>query len=198
MFGTERNGDTIPPTVVSTDPANGTKDVHVDSMMSITFSEPMNTSFTESAIIFLPYILNLTATWDATNTTLYLSGKLEEGKSYVVTISTEAGDKAGNKMVAPYSFEFRTKSGVGQPSGPTTTGPNWGDLMFTLPLVIIVIVVVVVIAALFALKKRGRRPVEAPPPPQLTFQREAHKEERKPHTEKAEAPPPGKQVDSNK
>ncbi|MFN4182985.1 MAG: Ig-like domain-containing protein, partial [bacterium] len=103
--------DTQPPRVLFTQPENNAKDVPIQQVVRILFSEPMNRADTENAIIVQPPI-DLDFDWNETNTTLSANPKIRfrEGTLYQWTISTNARDLAGNSLSAPYQFQFTTVS----------------------------------------------------------------------------------------
>lgn len=108
-FTTASLGDTTPPTVLSTSPANGAVSVPRLSAIRISFSEPMTRSATQAAIGLSPSTA-CTWAWNATDTGLTCSpgfSLLPQG-TVTVTIGTGARDKAGNALARAYTFSFST------------------------------------------------------------------------------------------
>ena len=103
------NVDVIPPTVVSTDPPDGTVDVALNASVSVTFSEPMNQAATEAAISVVP-AFGCTFTWDPGGSTVTCvpGSNLTANTLYTVTVGTGAQDLAGNPLQAPFVFSFTT------------------------------------------------------------------------------------------
>lgn len=99
--------DTVPPSVTATTPANGSKDVALETEVSIKFSEEMQKSVTESAVSSSGGSM-ADKRWDALNTTytFNLSG-LAQGVEYTISISSSAKDLA-SRPLAPYWFKFKT------------------------------------------------------------------------------------------
>jgi methionine-rich copper-binding protein CopC len=109
-FTTSSIQDITPPHVVSTYPANNENDVDIGTKILIIFSEPMNETATAAAVsISLGSIAN--KSWGNDSKILTMTATLEEGKTYIVTISADAKDIAGNTMTSSYNFSFTTKNG---------------------------------------------------------------------------------------
>lgn len=108
-FSTGATGDTTPPTVLSTSPANGATNVSRLSSIRITFSEPMARLATQAAIAISPST-SCTWAWNSTDTGLTCTPSLLQLPlgTITVTIGTGARDKAGNPMARAYSFAFST------------------------------------------------------------------------------------------
>ncbi|MGI9043509.1 MAG: Ig-like domain-containing protein [Gemmatimonadaceae bacterium] len=118
-------GDTTPPTVVSTVPADGATGVATNTIVSATFSEPMDSS----TINTTTFTLRLTSgggnlagsvAWNAgTHTATFTpSAVLAQGVSYTATVTTGARDVAGNPMTAAKVWTFVTIDNT----PPTVTG----------------------------------------------------------------------------
>jgi hypothetical protein len=115
--------DVTPPQVTDTLPLDGALDVGVSEVVSVTFSEPMDTLRTENAFVMYPWVTG-TFDWSASDTELTLtpSQPLATDTTYTVTVGTGATDVAGNPLDLAHQFTFAT---------PDTTPP-----VFTLPPVI--------------------------------------------------------------
>jgi hypothetical protein len=105
----------------------------------------MDRSSTEVATTMIPGSIT-GRSWGNDNRTLILTVTLEEGKTYKVTVSKQAMDKAGNSLSSNYSFIFSTKKG-----GSGTTGFD-----ITTYLVILLIVIIVIAIIGFAILKRRK------------------------------------------
>jgi len=113
VFETAPN--TTPPAVVSTFPEDGATDVLVDSVVTATFNEAMNSStintstFTlfgsevSGAVTYDPATYAVTFTPDA---------NLEYNHTYTAALSTAITDEAGNPLASPYSWSFTTTLGA--------------------------------------------------------------------------------------
>jgi len=110
-FTTKQVSDMTPPRVIKTDPSNGKTNVDKNSNITITFSEPMDQSATESAISLTPGEI-VSFSWDNTGSILSILPVLENDTTYECTVSTGATDLAGNPMVSDYTFTFSTKKSI--------------------------------------------------------------------------------------
>lgn len=108
--------DTIPPTIQSTLPANGTVGVELTQDVTITFSEAMNKTATQSAFSFVGGGATVAGsiTWQTGNATLVFSPSqiLAYNTKYFANVSTGASDIAGNKLQSQFSTSFTTKSTI--------------------------------------------------------------------------------------
>lgn len=105
-FTTEATPDTISPTIVATQPADGGVDVAITSDFLISFSEPMNPA---SVVLIATPPLNFgTALWADNNTELSISSTapLTSDEDYSITLT--GSDIAGNALAAPTGFMFKT------------------------------------------------------------------------------------------
>src|SRR3569832_2418238 len=127
--------DNIAPTVVSTSPANGASNVPQNTVISVTFSEPVQQ---ENIISGSAVIVNtvggsggavVPGTWAADSTGTILSFTpatlpLAAGTIYSITITTEEKDLAGNKKVVSPPWSFTT--GTGFDNSPPAGGGGPG------------------------------------------------------------------------
>ncbi len=113
-FKTEGSaGDVIPPTVVSVVPANNAGSVATSSNITVTFSEPMNTSTINSSTITLKRgttAVSGTVAVSGATATFTPSGSLVAGAVYTGTVTTGVKDAAGNALTANYTWNFTTTS----------------------------------------------------------------------------------------
>ena len=114
VFGC-KGSDTTPPTVVSTNPPNGSQEVDPNlTEISVTFSEAMMDKSWSWAYEQKDKFPAVTGTpfFDGTYTINTLPVKLEPNKEYVIWINTSTDgnfvDKAGNSAT-PYKLVFKTK-----------------------------------------------------------------------------------------
>lgn len=102
-------GDVVPPTIVSTSPANGTTDVALDAPIYIVFSEPVDTLSLAGNMTPSP---NEQPAWSTTMDTLYLPHDPMANNTEYKVIITALTDLAGNPLaVLPDSFMFTTLLG---------------------------------------------------------------------------------------
>jgi hypothetical protein len=138
-FTTGSSIDTSPPIILSTTPSDNSKDVNLQATISITFSEPMDSSVADSAISISPSV-TVTYSWDPTGEVLTLSfNKLPE-TTYTVTISSSARDLAGNQMGSQYSFSFTTESQESESEYDTST-----LVLLLLPIFIVVFILIILL-----------------------------------------------------
>lgn len=122
--------DTTMPMVNSTNPSYGAIGVAVNSAISATFSEAMDTS-TINATNFTVSTggsnISGTVTYDATNkvATFTPLANLAYSTTYTATITTGVKDLAGNMMAANYAWSFTT--GSIPPNPPTNVTATAGD-----------------------------------------------------------------------
>lgn len=121
-------GDATPPTVVSTVPVNLATGVATNSVISATFSEPMNPATISTAT----FTLKVTATSAAvtgtvaynaaTNTATFTpTAPLASSTTYTATISTGAKDVANNALVSNFTWTFITADNI--PPTVTSVSP---------------------------------------------------------------------------
>jgi hypothetical protein len=97
------------PTIVIITPEDGSTGVGIDSNINVTFSRAMNQAATEAAFTVNPDA-NCDFSWSDAGTRLTCSpaSGLSPDTSYTVTISTDAEDQAGVRLVAARSVAFTT------------------------------------------------------------------------------------------
>ena len=110
-FTTGAAPDIIPPTVISTDPANGATGIAITKIITATFSKVMNsTTITPSTFILRQgaTILPGTVTYAGTTASLTPTANLASNTTYTVTITSGVTDVAGNALVNNYVWSFTT------------------------------------------------------------------------------------------
>lgn len=116
--------DTTRPSIISTDPSNGTTNVAVTKTISATFSEPMNNSTINNSTFSMtgPGTTPVSGSVTYAGNIAYFDPtiNLTTNTTYTVTITTGARDSAGNSMTNSYSWFFTT----GPTSAPDTTAPT--------------------------------------------------------------------------
>lgn len=99
--GGGEEGDTTLPTVATISPKAGDNGVAINSQISVTFSEAMNTSSVDEAFSLSDdagNIIKCTPNWDGNNVTFIPSANLAYFTEYTVTIGTGAKDTSGNPL----------------------------------------------------------------------------------------------------
>ena len=126
-LGSSTSIDTTPPTVTSTSPGGGTSNIQVNSLIKVTFSEPMLPS-SVSTNTFTLRIADTTTkltgavslSLDGKTATFDPSPNLATSTRYVATISTGATDLAGNALSESKKWSF-TAGGVAQSDTTSST-----------------------------------------------------------------------------
>ena len=115
--------DLTRPTVISTDPANGTPDVVLTKIISATFNEVMNPTTINSSTFVLKQgttTISGSVSYASTTAVFTPSENLVLDKTYTATIKSAVEDIAGNTMQSDYTWTFSTSNSV----RPTVTSTN--------------------------------------------------------------------------
>ncbi|MDD1765696.1 MAG: Ig-like domain-containing protein [Methanomassiliicoccales archaeon] len=106
--------DTTPPTVTSTVPTAEASGVQVTQNIILTFSEKMNKTSVETSFALRKGVSNVNGyfSWnpEATGCVFTPFTTLDYSTVFSVTLSINARDFSGNRMVSPLSFSFTTRS----------------------------------------------------------------------------------------
>jgi len=116
--------DTTPPTVVSTSPGDGATDVAIDTVVTATFNEAMDSStITTESFTLAGSEVSGTVTYDSDNYTATFTpdGNLDYDHEYTATLTTAIADQAGNPLAEPYTWSFTTESAPA--AKPVITSP---------------------------------------------------------------------------
>ena len=122
--------DVIPPTVISTDPANASIGVALSKVISANFSEAMNpTTINTSTFLLAQGTTPIagTVTYSGTTASFTPTALLSPNTVYTATITTGAKDLAGNGLVSNYVFSFTTGTSTTDVTAPivvSTDPPN--------------------------------------------------------------------------
>lgn len=102
--------DTIPPEIQSLQPVDCSENIALNTSITITFSEPMDTASVEKNIRFSPSV-DYTCIWDTANTILTITPykPLLFNTWYQIDIS-KCQDMSHNMMIQPVTCRFRTGS----------------------------------------------------------------------------------------
>jgi hypothetical protein len=112
-FTTTSATDVTPPTVLTMVPANNATSIAVNSAVTATFSEAMNSSTINSSTFTLKQGTTSvagTVSYSGTTATFTPSAALAGGMVYTATITTGAQDLAGNAITVAKTWSFTTVS----------------------------------------------------------------------------------------
>lgn len=126
-FETEEEPDDDDPEIFATDPEPNTTNIPIDTEISVTFSEPMN-SATVNENSFILFQNGSTVAGDVPpftgSTALFIPNQdLEPNTTYAAQITTEAEDIAGNNLANTYNWSFTTEQ-ESEPPIVESTSPN--------------------------------------------------------------------------
>jgi len=121
VFGTSSTAsDTAKPTVTGTSPGGGTSNIQVNSVIKVTFSEPVLSSSVSTSTFTLRIADTTTKlggavslSSDGKTATFDPSANLATSTRYAATISTGAKDLAGNALSQSKKWSFTTDSSGG-------------------------------------------------------------------------------------
>lgn len=106
--------DAIAPTVSSTTPMQGAVDVAVTASIALTFSEAMDPTSTQSAIVLTPGAGSLSFNWNPAGDTVTIThaASLQVSTLYTLTVTTTAHDLSdpGNTLANPFTLTFTTSN----------------------------------------------------------------------------------------
>jgi len=95
------------PAVVEADPADGSEDVALDTIVRLVFSTLMDTASVEAELRIEPAVPH-ELRWSGEELEIVPTVPLGAGRSYRITIGPDAADAAGVALGQPASVEFRT------------------------------------------------------------------------------------------
>ena len=110
--------DTIQPTVISTSPANGATGVAINSSITATFSEAMQSSTINTNTFTVSGgsgNISGAVSYSGTTATFTPSGNLSDSTIYTARITTGVKDLAGNALASDYTWSFTTTSDTDPP-----------------------------------------------------------------------------------
>jgi len=111
---TNVGADETPPTVASTSPAADATGVAVDTVITATFNEAMDSSTITTGSFTLDGVSGSVAYDSGTYTATFTPGaNLSYSTTYTATLSTAITDAAGNPLASAYSWSFTTVSETG-------------------------------------------------------------------------------------
>ncbi|MEE9442698.1 MAG: Ig-like domain-containing protein [candidate division Zixibacteria bacterium] len=103
-------GDTTPPTIISTSPANNATNVPIDAEIHVIFSEAIDTSTISFSTINISPAINGTFGQNGDTITLTPAVQLSYSTQYSIAITTAVSDISGNKLVSNYIWSFQTET----------------------------------------------------------------------------------------
>ncbi len=121
--------DTTTPTVSSTSPADGETGVAINSTITVTFSEEVQSStINTNTFTVSDGSSNISGTVSYTDMTAIFTtaGNLSHSATYTVTISTGVRDLAENALASDYTWSFTTTDDADPPTVSSTSPPNGG------------------------------------------------------------------------
>ena len=107
--------DTVPPTLVASDPATGMTGVAVTKVVTATFSEDMKASTLTTGTVSVDHGVTFTLALVGSVLTITPSERLACNTTYQVAIGAGATDIAGNALVQPAAFSFTTVADCQEP-----------------------------------------------------------------------------------
>lgn len=131
----------LPPTVTSTNPANGATNVPINRVITATFSKAMNPATITTATFMVTGATPVAGvvTYDAaSNTAIFTpSANLDANTTFTATVTAGAQDTAGNALVsggsAPNPWTFTTGSTT-DATAPTVIATNPADMATAVPI----------------------------------------------------------------
>jgi hypothetical protein len=127
-FATTATGDSIRPSVLRVDPANGASNVPATTAITVRFSEPVNPITVNNSSFFirdnvtsinLPGVITLSEA-DAV-ATISLRDPLFPGRSYTVRATQDVRDVADNRLLNTFVSSFSVPLAAGTGSLPTSS-----------------------------------------------------------------------------
>jgi len=112
-FMTGTTPDTIPPSIATVTPVDGSSDIDEQSIITVTFDEAMDAATLNAASFRLQKNgTQLSGTVQSSgNSAVFIpTVALEQGTLYSVIVTDNAKDLAGNPIAADYSWSFTTQS----------------------------------------------------------------------------------------
>ena len=123
--------DIIPPEVITTTPVNGATEVALNTNIIVEFSEPMDTTAINENSFFVSGGVTGHISYHVNSATFNPSEDLVRGNTYVVILSTQIEDQAGNSLMSNYHWSFSTI--IGDTITPQITGYEPEDGAINIP-----------------------------------------------------------------
>lgn len=100
--------DTTPPRVILTSPVAGAVDIAVTSVITISFSEDIDSNSVTSSSLSIDNGATVSYSFTDSTVTMIPTAELSNGTTYTVTVGTAIRDLAGNRMARDSVFSFTT------------------------------------------------------------------------------------------
>ena len=108
-FTTSNSSDSVPPTVVSTNPQDKSVNIAINKSVNVTFSEPMLPTSINSATFKVQGVTGTVSYDTATDiVTFKPTSDLAPNTTFTATVSTGVRDAAGNSLALPKVWSFTT------------------------------------------------------------------------------------------
>jgi hypothetical protein len=154
-FRTESGPIVVHPEVQSTNPANGSTNVDPSTNITIIFTKSMYEPSVEDSLTLSPGSIS-SIQWDSSCKTMTIVPRLEEGRTYTISISTPAQDLNGVHLQSRFWSKFTTK-------GAMSNGGGSGAGIDVVTLVLsFLIVIAVAIAITLIILLRMKRHIKCP------------------------------------
>jgi hypothetical protein len=133
-------------------------------LVTITFSDPMDTTSVESALSISPEISH-TILWNADKTvmTIIFDEEMSSNTKYTISVDRTSKDINGNTLETKYDLDFTTKSSSsdtddigGDDSSMDKEDQNDQIFMQTIGIFVITIIIFILLTYLFLIKKRKK------------------------------------------
>jgi hypothetical protein len=98
--------DNLSPTIIGFSPSGN--NIQVNTKITITFDEPMNSTITENAVILVPGI-NGSFEWNDNTLIFTPETDLKFSTKYFITVGIGLEDITGNSLELPFQFNFTTE-----------------------------------------------------------------------------------------
>ena len=127
--GPEAPPDTVPPTITSTSPYYNEQNVPLNASVKVSFNEAMSSaSISDKSLMLLQANTGVAGTASCNGETAVFKPavNLIANTLYTVRVTIEVQDAAGNALVVPYEYSFRTGTTVstGTHTIKASAGPN--------------------------------------------------------------------------
>lgn len=120
--------EATPPSIIGTNPNDGTTDISVSTNISAQFSKILNPETINSNTFYLQNnngnIISGSVSYIDSTATFAPSGSLREGTEYTATITNDIEDPFGNSPNQSYNWNFTTKEIDRTPPHITSTEPQ--------------------------------------------------------------------------
>ena len=119
--------DTVPPEVMATSPRNGSVDVPLITIVTLTFSDDVDVDTLPDALSWQPPVL-ADISWENATATLTPRHILGEGTVHNVTVDVSLRDLRGNPLPEPFDLTFTTAGSADRtPPHLVSTAPPAGS-----------------------------------------------------------------------